>query len=61
MLTKADFCVYSVVDGSGRARCPNHCYYMGYSYCEDAVKRFAKSFQSYRKHNRKKSNYGRRY
>ena len=61
MLTKADFCVYSVVDGSGRARCPNNCYYMGYSYCEDAVKRFSKSFQSYRKHNRRKSNNGRRY
>lgn len=61
MLTKADFCVYSIVDGSGRARCPSYCSYKGYSDCEEAVKRFVKSLQSYRNHNRRKSNNRRRY
>lgn len=61
MLTKADFCIYSVVDGSGRARCPNYCSNMGCTCCEEVVKRFAKSLQNYRNHNRKKSNNRRRY
>lgn len=58
MLTRADFCVYSVSGYKGHMVCPKNCSHQGYCSCEEAVERFR---QALRNKNKNQFNKNRRY
>lgn len=40
MLTRADFCIYSVSGYKGHMKCPNNCSCQGYDTCREAIEKF---------------------
>lgn len=52
MLTRADFCVYSVSGYKGYMKCPKCCRYQGFSCCEEAIEKFRKAINRARNNNR---------